>query len=218
MKKIKMIYLIMLCAALLAGCGKKDEALDEYQANMETFFAHIVEYNDNMNAIDVAQGDYVTQMLAYLDGLDAELAWMAGLEVPEQFAAVESLADEASENMTQAVSYYHMAYEGESYDANIEAAAKEYYDRANLRLQYIVTIFHGDIPEGEGITYTEEDSIFGGGYLNKTDDEEGEDGSPAGNGTDGADTQAPVEDNFDTDDTVFYEEPEEPAQDAAQEP
>ena len=209
MKKIKMCF-VLLCGILFTGCGEKDEALEQYQSNMETFFEHVVEYNDNMNAIDVYQEGYVSQMLSYLDGLDAEVAWMAGLEVPEQFAAVESLADEASENMTQAVLYYHMAYEGEEYDANIETAAKEYYDRANLRIQYIITIFHGEIPEGEGVTYTEENSIFGGGYMNKTDDEEGTE-SNAGdeNDTENPETSAPVEDDFDTDDTVFYEEPTE---------
>lgn len=205
------IYFAFLCGILLTGCGKKDEALEEYQANMETFFEHVMEYNNNMNAIDVSKEDYVSQMLSYLDGLDAEVAWMAGLEVPTQFSAVESLADEASENMTQAVSYYHMAYEGEEYDANIEAAAKEYYDRANIRIQYIITIFHGEIPEGEGVTYTEEDSIFGGGYLNKTEDEGGstEDPSEAEGDTGSTAEPAPAEDDFDTDDTVFYEEPTE---------
>lgn len=174
MKNIKVLCLAMFFCFMLAGCGKRDEALDEYQANMETFFEHIIEFNDNMNAIDVSQPDYLTQMLEYLDALDAELAWMAQLEVPEQFSAVDSLADEASENMTQAVSFYHMAYEGVEYDENIEAAAKEYYNRANIRIQYIITLLHGEIPEGEGVTYTEEDKIFGGGYMNKTDDEDTE--------------------------------------------
>lgn len=208
MKKIKMCF-VLLCGILLTGCGEKDEALEAYQSNMETFFEHVVEYNDNMNAIDVNQEGYVSQMLSYLDGLDAEVAWMAGLEVPEQFSAVESLADEASDNMTQAVLYYHMAYEGEEYDANIETAAKEYYDRANLRIQYIIIIFHGGMPEGDGITYTEENTIFGGGYMNKTDDEENTDNAESGDDTGSTVTPAPAEDDFDTDDTVFYEEPTE---------
>lgn len=186
MKNVKGLCLLclgMLFALMLTGCGK-DEALDEYQENMETFFAHIIEFNDNMNAIDVSQADYVTQMLDYLDALDAEVAWMAQLEVPEQFSAVESLADEASENMTQAVSFYHMVYDSGEYDANIEQAAKEYYDRANIRIKYIVMLLHGEIPEGEGVTYTEEDKIFGGGYLNKND-EENEDGENAGDAESG---------------------------------
>ena len=100
---------------------------------------------------------------------------------------VDNLADEASENMRQAVSYFHMAYEAEEFNPNYEEAAREYYQRANIRLQYIVMLLHGEIPEGEGITYTEEDnSIFGDGYLNKSDDdsEEGA-GEDTGDGTEG---------------------------------
>lgn len=80
---------------------------------------------------------------------------------------MESLADEADENMKEAVALFHTAYEGEAFDAASEQAAREYYERTNVRLQYIITILHGEIPEGEGVTYTEENSLLGGGYLNK---------------------------------------------------
>lgn len=167
LKKFGKLILGLLFALFLTGCGE-DEALNAYQADMETFFEHMAEFDDNMNAIDTGQEDYVAQLLEYLDALDAEVAWMAELEVPEQFSVVDNLADEASENMGQAVSYFHMAYEGEEFNSNYEEAAREYYERANIRIQYIIMLLHGEIPEGEGITYTEEeDSIFGGGYLNK---------------------------------------------------
>ncbi len=81
----------------------------------------------------------------------------------------------------------YQAYEAEEFNPNYEEAAREYYQRANIRLQYIVMLLHGEIPEGEGITYTEEDnSIFGDGYLNKSDDdsEEGT-GEDTGDGTEG---------------------------------
>ena len=90
----------------------------------------------------------------------------------------------------------NQAYEGDTYDEAVAGAAREYYDRANIRIQYIITILHGEIPEGEGVTYTEENSILGGGYLYQTEEEN--------------DEEVP-EDNFDTDDTVFYEEPAEDA-------
>lgn len=170
LKKWKKLILCLFCMLFLAGCGK-DEALDVYQKDMETFFEHMAEFDENMNAIDVGQEDYVAQLLSYLDALDAEVAWMAELEVPEQFSAVDNLADEASENMRQAVSYFHMAYEAKEFMPNYEEAAREYYKRANLRIQYIIMLLHGEIPEGDNITYTEENRIFGGGYLNKTDDD-----------------------------------------------
>lgn len=172
MKKLKVLCLVLLCVLLLAGCGKEsDETLTEYQENMNTFFEHITEYNDEMNNIDVSEEGYVSRLLELLDGLDAEVAWMSTLEVPEQFAAVDSLADEASENMTQAVLLYHMVYEDEEYNENVEEAAREYYSRANIRIKYIVMLLHGEIPEGDGVIYTEESKIFGGGYMNKSEED-----------------------------------------------
>lgn len=190
----------VLCTILLTSCGQ-DEELTAYQEDMNTFFEHIAAFNENMNAIDASAEDASIQLLSYLDQLQAEFTWMAELTVPDEFSAVDSLADEADENMRQAVALYHSAYEAEVFDEPMAQAAREYYDRANIRIQYIVSILHGEIPEGEGITYTEESSILGGGYLNKTDEDETEE---SGNPEDGADAG----DNFDTDDTVFYEEPE----------
>lgn len=199
--KIRAVLGAAFCIVMLAGCGK-DQALEQYQTDMTTFFEQISMYNDGMNSIDASAEDATDRILDYLDKVEEEIAWMAQLEVPSQFSAVESLADEADENMKQAVALYHQAYEGDTFDEAVAQAAKEYYDRANIRIQYIITILHGEIPEGEGVTYTEENSILGGGYLNQTDE-----------GTSSEDTVTEPEtgaaDNFDTDDTVFYEEPTE---------
>lgn len=204
--KLVILCVSLLCGLWMTGCGE-DEKLAAYQEDMNTFFEHVADFNDGMNAIDAAADDAVDQLLSYLDQLEDEIAWMAELETPDQFSAVDSLADEADENMKQAVALYHNAYEAEEFDEATAQAARQYYDRANLRIQYIIMILHGEIPEGEGITYTEENSILGGGYLNQTDDDESDDDEtkdyePA------ADDVEP-EDNFDTDDTVFYEEPTE---------
>lgn len=207
MTKYKMILVTLLSAFLLTACGE-DEELTAYQEDMNTFFERAVEYNDKMNAIDRESDTAVIELLGYLDAFAEDIQWMAELTVPEQFSAVESLADEADENMKEAVALFHAAYDGESYDEGSEQAALEYYDRTNIRIQYIITILHGEIPEGEGVTYTEEHPLLGGGYLNKEDeneaaDEESEDGE-------NPDGEADVpEDDFDTDDTVFYEEPSE---------
>ena len=198
--KLLVLCVILLCGLWMTGCGE-DETLTAYQEDMNTFFERIAQINDGMNSIDASADDAAQQLLSYLDQLQEEVAWMAELETPDQFSAVDSLADEADENMQQAVALYHEAYGSEEYDEPIAEAAGEYYDRANLRIQYIIMILHGEIPEGEGITYTEEENnILGGGYLNQTDDDETEDES---------EDDFVSEDEFDTDDTVFYEEPAE---------
>lgn len=211
-KKRKMTGFGLLLVILLTACGQ-DETLTAYQTDMNTFFERAGEYNYKMNAIDRDSDTAVIELLGYLDAFAEDIEWMAGLEVPDQFSAVESLADEADENMKEAVSLFHTAYEGEAFDEPSYEAALEYYDRTNVRLQYIITILHGEIPEGEGVTYTEENALLGGGYLNKDDGDETEDTEDTGiesmedNDTEGGE-EVP-EDNFDTDDTVFYVDPSE---------
>lgn len=207
MIKYKTMLICLLFAFLLTACGENEE-LTAYQEDMNTFFERAVEYNDKMNAIDRESDTAVIELLGYLDAFAEDIQWMAELAVPEQFSAVESLADEADENMKEAVALFHAAYDGESYDEASEQAALEYYNRTNIRIQYIITILHGEIPEGEGVTYTQESPLLGGGYLNQKEDgetsgEESEDAEPSGN-PDGEEDVP--EDNFDTDDTVFYEE------------
>lgn len=197
MKKYKIMGVCLFLIFLLTACGK-DETLTAYQEDMNTFFERAAQYNENMNAIDRDSDTALIELLGYLDALAEDIEWMAELEVPEQFSAVESLADEADENMKQAVALFHAAYDGDTYDEGSAQAALEYYNRANIRIQYIIVILHGEIPEGEGVTYTEENALLGGGYLNQSAD-------------DGSDEGA-AEDDFDTDDTVFYEEPEESAE------
>ncbi len=209
MTKYKMILVTLLSAFLLTACGE-DEELTAYQEDMNTFFERAAEYNDKMNAIDRESDTAVIELLGYLDAFAEDIQWMAELTVPEQFSAVESLADEADENMKEAVALFHAAYEGETYDEGSEQAALEYYDRTNIRIQYIITILHGEIPEGEGVTYTEESPLLGGGYLNRKDEDgESEASGESEDGQSEEDEGDVSEDDFDTDDTVFYEEPAE---------
>lgn len=206
MRKCLIIGFCLFFTLLFTACGQ-DEELTAYQEDMNTFFERAKEYNDKMNAIDSASDTAVIELLGYLDAFAEDIEWMAGLEVPNQFSAVESLADEADENMKEAVALFHAAYESDTFDEPSEQAAREYYDRTNIRLQYIITILHGEIPEGEGVTYTEENSFLGGGYLNKEDDgDDSESEDVSGEETEDSGEEEAPEDNFDTDDTVFYEE------------
>lgn len=207
MAKYRITFVCLLFAFLLTACGDNEE-LTAYQEDMNTFFERAGEYNDKMNAIDRESDTAVIELLGYLDAFAEDIQWMAELEVPEQFSAVESLADEADENMKEAVALFHAAYDGEAYDEGSEQAALEYYNRTNIRIQYIITILHGEIPEGEGVTYTQESPLLGGGYLNKKEGEETSDEESGDTeGIQSLDGEEDVpEDNFDTDDTVFYEE------------
>lgn len=152
----KMTGTLLLCSMLLiplSGCGK-DAELENYKANMNQFFANVQIYHDAINAIDPDSDTATTELLALLDSMDTTFAQMATLTVPDGFPGVSELAGQASEYMSEAVSYYHQAYEKEPYDPELEDVASQNYERANLRFQYIVSILHGDIPEE---IYTDEE-------------------------------------------------------------
>lgn len=156
MKKKLITMLITLCfAASITGCGENRE-LTKYKEEMDTFFDNVEVIHNKMNTIDEESDDALDKLFECLDELDKEFLAMAKLNVPDEFSSLESLADEASENMTLAVENYKKAYSKDSYNEYTAATADEYYARANKRFQYMIDILHGKMPEGEGVTITEE--------------------------------------------------------------
>lgn len=152
--KTYFIAALSICMLLTAGCGNA-EKFDTYKTNMNQFFENVRIFDSSINAINPESDTAVPELLALLDSMDKSFSQMASLEVPDGFPGVADLASEASEYMSEAVFYYHQAFEGEEYDPALADVAKQNYDRANVRLQYIVSILHGDIPEE---IYTYEDT------------------------------------------------------------
>lgn len=148
-RKVALLGFFLAVATLLSGCGKQDEELENYKKSMETFFSNVDILNDSINSIDPYAEDASEKLLKQLDLFETSIDQMAALSVPEQFEGVEQLADEAAENMHEAVALFHQAYEGESYQQNLADAAYQYYERVNVRLKYIVQILHGELAEEE---------------------------------------------------------------------
>ena len=156
MKKRLFISLLAICFTLaVTGCGENKE-LTKYKNDMDKFFNSVELIHNQMNSIDYDSDNALDELFLCLNNLDSEFKAMAALEVPAEFASIESLADEASENMTLAVTNYQDAYSKDSYNEYTAATALEYYERANKRFQYMIDILHGKMPEGENITITEE--------------------------------------------------------------
>ena len=155
MKKKLLTLLLTVCFSVsLTACGENKE-LTQYKEDMDNFFSEIEAIHVKMNSINPESETALNELFTCLDDLNKEFKDMAKLDVPEEFANIEELADEASENMSLAVENYHSAYSDESYNEFIAATADEYYKRANKRLQYIIDILHGEIPEGDDIVITE---------------------------------------------------------------
>jgi hypothetical protein len=130
---------------VLPACGR-DNALDVYREQMEQFFEQVAVYNSYINAIDPEADNAISELLAYLNSLEATVKQMAAYEVPPHFNGVEELADQAETFMSEALKLYNEAYTGESYDEEKAEAAKVNYERANLRLRYIGEILRGETP------------------------------------------------------------------------
>lgn len=162
MRKQALILLLSVSLTVLAltGCGKSKAAdeLSSYQASMSTFCDNISYINDQINSLDGTGESDVETLLKNLDTLDEQFLQMAELSVPDEFAAIENLADEASENMSMAVSYYHEAYDSGTFSPNYADAAYEYYTRANTRLGYILQILHGEEITDENVKFVTDDT------------------------------------------------------------
>ena len=151
-KKIPVAATLILVSILFTSCGSTDQALDDYQKNMTTFNDSLSSTTEAINAIDTTSPDATEQLLSYLDELDVIFKDLAAMEVPVQYSAIESLADEAGSYMTEAVSCYHAAFADGSYDDYNATLAQEDYKRAMTRVQYIGDILMGVMPEGENVT------------------------------------------------------------------
>ena len=171
MKKITVILSLAL-AALLAGCGKQDKELQDYYDSMTAFTDEVTTLSDSMNEVNPYDEDANYEMLGYLDEMEEQFKILAEMEVPEQFSINEELADEAYEYMQTAVGGFHEFYEDPTCDYSTFEIAKENYSRSLKRIEYISIILKGEIPEGENIEVTEEESTD---FNPVTDDAEDED-------------------------------------------
>ena len=158
-KVLTLILTVLLTTFTLIGCGKNNSAdeLDIYLTSMTTFCDNIAYINDQINALDGYGDSDVETLLKNLDTLEDQFSQMADLTVPDEFSAIDNLADEASENMNMAVSYYHEAYDSGTFNQNYADSAYEYYIRANTRLGYILKILHGEDITDDNVKYITDD-------------------------------------------------------------
>lgn len=139
----------LLLIAILSGCGsKKDESVETFRSDIDSFADSILEIDAQINAIDPYADDAVMQLLTYYDALEAEFVSLSELSVPESYADAERLADKASEYMSTAVSYFHAAFEGELLDTEMLSQASVYYEKAFTFVNYI-----GEVLMGNHITF-----------------------------------------------------------------
>jgi len=150
-RKSYLLAATLLSIFLFTGCSE-DEELSAFRTSFDEFCTNVATIDSSINSIDASTESAPDELLALLDELELEFQKMADLEVPEEFAYLENLADEASENMSLAVENYHTAYKAESYDTYSADIASQYYERAYKRIRYMITFMQGEIPDDENVS------------------------------------------------------------------
>lgn len=175
--KCKYIIGTLTTVLCLTACGHTNEEkeLADFSSSISSFTASIQDANQQINELDVNDANASQELLSILDGLDEKFKELADLSVPEQYQSIETLADEASENMTNAVSYFHSAYEGEAFDEQDADVAYQYYTRAMVRIEYIGYVLVGEIPENDHVKVQDQelnDTRFIDKILDNNDEEQ----------------------------------------------
>ena len=175
--KCKYIIGTLTTVLCLTACGHTNEEkeLADFSSSISSFTASIQDANQQINELDVNDANASQELLSILDGLDEKFKELADLSVPEQYQSIETLADEASENMTNAVSYFHSAYEGEAFDEQDADVAYQNYTRAMVRIEYIGYVLVGEIPENDHVKVQEQelnDTRFIDKILDNNDEEQ----------------------------------------------
>ena len=149
---------LLILSMLFCGCGK-DAELTKYEKDVTAFIDEVSDIKLRMEEIDINSDSAIVDTLMCLDAMQEQFYLLAEMDVPKEFASIESLADEASEYMTESVAIYHEVFEADEYDAVNADVATQNYDRAMKRISYISILLQGELPEDENLIITEEEVL-----------------------------------------------------------
>ncbi len=155
-KSTLVLFTMLLIAflQLLTSCGSlPSQETSIYQNDMTDFTNKIIEIGDNINHIDANSDTAVSELLSYYDELDTTFFSLTEMDIPDEYADAEILAERASKYMTQAVLYYHTAFEAEPLDEMALETANTYYERAITYVNYI-----GEVLLGSHVTFEDASS------------------------------------------------------------
>ncbi len=146
---IFLAFMILFSGLTLTSCGNlPSQETSAYQNDMTDFTNKIVELGENINRIDADSETAVSELLSYYDEMDAAFFSLTEMDIPDEYADAEILAERASKYMTQAVLYYHTAFESETFDDMALETANTYYEKAITYVNYI-----GEVLLGSHVTF-----------------------------------------------------------------
>lgn len=146
--------MLIVLLPLFTSCGSlPSQETSLYQDDMTNFTNTIVAIGDNINRIDADSDTAVSELLSYYDEMDAAFFSLTEMDIPAEYADAEILAERASKYMTQAVLYYHTAFESGTLDEMALETANTYYEKAITYVNYI-----GEVLLGGHVTFEDASS------------------------------------------------------------
>lgn len=147
--KHRIFALLIMCVLLFTGCSSKAEQVIAFQNELNSVITKMENIHKELESIDVTNKDASGQALEALSSLKDAFEELVAIEVKdEQFAFINDLAIEGSQYMEQAYKFFEEAYTFDHFDRETADLAYQYLERATKRINVIITMLHGEVPEG----------------------------------------------------------------------
>ena len=147
--KHRIIVLFITFALLFTGCGSSSEQVLAFQNELNAVVLKIENIHNELEALDPSSKDASAQALKALSNLKDAFDQLAEIEVKdEKYAFITDLAIEGGQYMEQANKLFKEAFTSERYDNDTATLAYQYLERASKRINVIITMLHGEVPEG----------------------------------------------------------------------
>ena len=149
MKKIYLLLLSILITLTLSACGQNTTQIVAFQKELYSTVTKIEALHKELNNLDVTNSNAASNTLNQLSKLNDAFKDLADINIAdEEFAFIADLAEEGSEYMSQAYKLFHEAYANDNFDEENADLAYKYLERATTRIRVIVSMLHGEVPDG----------------------------------------------------------------------
>ena len=149
MKKIYLLLLSILITLTLSACGQNTTQIVAFQNELYSTVTKIEALHKELNNLDVTNSNAASNALNQLSKLNDAFKDLADINIAdEEFAFIADLAEEGSEYMSQAYKLFHEAYANDNFDEENADLAYKYLERATTRIRVIVSMLHGEVPDG----------------------------------------------------------------------
>ncbi len=146
--KRKVLILFTLLTLLTTGCGASSKEVLAFQNELDVVFSKMENIHNELESLDVSNKDASAQALEALSNLKTAFEELSAIDVKDdEYAFINDLAIEGSQFMDQAYNLFEDAFSGEEYDNETASLAYQYLERASKRVNVIITMLHGEVPD-----------------------------------------------------------------------